>query len=188
MEFYFRHFLAVAALGCGALVGCGHSKPPPRHLMTAEEAAAMPHPQTSTQWQVTPITPPPRMNLPVKEGPAPMAYIVELPANLRVVDMTDGAVLVSTVTPRARVIVSIDPQNGITVAGQKYINGPLPIGRRYGIYLDENGPNEYRNAISGPGGAMQNQNTGMGAPVSPPADRSGTMQPSNMPTTRKTEP
>jgi len=85
--------------------------------------------------------PPPAPELPVKAGPAPLAYIVEAGGAVRIVEMESGVTLAQAIAaPRS--IVSVDEQAGIRVGNDLLVKGPLQSGRTYGIYLDNQDENQ----------------------------------------------
>src|SRR5438045_5513296 len=64
--------------------------------------------------------PPPAPNLPVKQGPAPLAYIVEAGGMIRIAEAETGATVAEAIAaPRS--IVSIEQQGG--VRGGKDLTG-----------------------------------------------------------------
>src|SRR4051812_14069663 len=125
------------------------------------------HPKETNQSQRTPHTtpatapaldvqrvegsfrPPPAPNLPVKQGPAPLAYIVEYAAAIRIAEMESGITLTQAVaSPRS--IVSIDEATGIRVGQDVLVRGPLPSGHTYGIYIEQSGESVIRSERSRP--------------------------------------
>src|SRR2546423_5161681 len=58
--------------------------------------------------------PPPAPNLPVKQGPAPLAYIVEAGGAIRIVEAETGATVAEAIV-RPRSIVSVDEKAGVKV-------------------------------------------------------------------------
>ena len=83
--------------------------------------------------------PPPAPVLPVKQGPAPLAYIVEAGGTVRVVEMDTGMTIASgDVGPQS--IVSVDEKAGVRIGGQVVGKGPLPSDKTYQIFLET--PNE----------------------------------------------
>ena len=71
----------------------------------------------------------------VTEGATPLVYIFDLGGPLRVVDLTSKVVIATAVAP-PRSLVRIDERHGVTVGRENVLPGPLPAGRRYGIYLE----------------------------------------------------
>ena len=114
--------LASLSLGCG-----GPAKQPPPL-----------QPQTPPfETTVTPIAVR-DLDLPVKEGSMPLAYLVETTGGVRVVDLTTSHALAKTTVP-GRTIVSIDEQHGVSIGGTLFAPGPLPEDHRYGVYFDAGG-------------------------------------------------
>lgn len=82
---------------------------------------------------------PPVVDRPVKVGLLPLAYLLEHPGELRVVDATAGRVLLTTMVG-GRTILSLDPEEGITIGGRRVLPGRLDPAHQYEIYLDEPNP------------------------------------------------
>src|SRR2546423_13458194 len=78
--------------------------------------------------------PPPAPNLPVKQGPAPLAYIVEAGGPVRIVEAETGATGAEAIAP-PRSIVSIDQQTGVRVGNELLVKGPLIAGRTDQTFL-----------------------------------------------------
>jgi hypothetical protein len=74
----------------------------------------------------------------VRQGPAPLVYLLESPANVRVVDEARGVTLTAAPVPR-RTVIRIDERNGVVFGQETVSPGPLPAGGRYVIYLDPTG-------------------------------------------------
>ena len=74
------------------------------------------------------------MDLPVKEGTVPLAYLVETAGGVRVVDQTTSSALAQTTVP-GRTIVSVDESRGGSIGGTIFTPGPLPADHRYGVYF-----------------------------------------------------
>ena len=66
---FFVSLVSIAAIGCKSK----NTEKPLTHM-----------PEASSQWKVQQLSPPPRIDMPVKEGTAPLVYIVETPAKGRV--------------------------------------------------------------------------------------------------------
>src|SRR5436190_24368232 len=96
--------IAVLVIGC-------------RTLLHGSKTA--PQPPTTAPTPVIERTegsfrPPPAPNLPVKQGPAPLAYIVEAGGTIRIVEAETGATVGEAIAaPRS--IVSVDEQAGVRV-------------------------------------------------------------------------
>jgi hypothetical protein len=78
------------------------------------------------------------LNLPVKEGTMPLAYLVETSGSVRVVDMTTNHALAQT-TAAGMSIVSIDEHRGVSIGGTVFTAGPLPADHRFAVYFDAGG-------------------------------------------------
>lgn len=136
--------LAVAAGLCGG-VGCNRTKPEP-----AADRPGEPPEKMELAWEERDI-PGAAASAPVmiKEGPAPLLYLSEMAATLRVVDRSGEQVLAeAAVGPRT--IVRVDPRGGVVFGGRTLWAGPLPGGRRYAIYVLPGGDNVSRTGVSQP--------------------------------------
>src|SRR2546430_10625682 len=89
-------------------------------------------------------------NLPVKQGPAPLAYIVEAGGAIRIVEAETGATVALAVAP-PRSIVSIDERAGVRVGKDLLVKGPLNAGRTYQIFLEGPDENVFSNQRIRPG-------------------------------------
>src|SRR5690349_16804473 len=111
----------LTAIGCRALLH-GSKKAPPPSPTTA--------PTPVIERTEGSFRPPPAPNLPIKQGPAPLAYIVEAGGTIRIADAETGATIAEAVAaPRS--IVSIDEQAGVRVGNDLIIKGPLVAGKTY---------------------------------------------------------
>jgi hypothetical protein len=133
-------FIATLMLGCRA------------HHHRSKKA---PQPPTTAPTPVIERTegsfrPPPAPNLPVKQGPAPLAYIVEAGGPIRVVEAETGATVAEAIAaPRS--IVSIDEQTGVRVGNDLLVKGPLNAGRTYQIFLESSDESTINNVRIRPG-------------------------------------
>jgi hypothetical protein len=86
----------------------------------------------------------------IKQGPAPLVYLSEMAATLRVVDQSaaDQVLAEGTVGPRS--IVVVDTQRGVVFGGRTLVAGPLAGRRRYAIYLVPRGDSVSRSGVSQP--------------------------------------
>ena len=116
-----------------------------------QQAAAAPTtvPVPEETWTSRPIAVPVQQARPVKEGSAPLFYLVESAATVRIVDMTSKRDLVVAPAGR-RSLVSVDADAGIKVAGSTMRPGPLPADHRYGIFLENDEANVVRSGIIQP--------------------------------------
>jgi hypothetical protein len=96
------------------------------------------------------VHPPPAPNLPVKQGPAPLAYIVEAGGAIRIAEAETGAT-VAEATAAPRSIVSIDEQAGVRVGNDLLVKGPLIAGKTYQIFLERPDENVFSNERIRPG-------------------------------------
>lgn len=119
--------LAIAALtasgGCTAWNRLWN-KPPPK------PDPIPPTTQIAVEQPLTVVSP----ELPVKSGSLPLAYLLEHPGEIRVIDATDGTVVASTLAG-GRTILSVDAERGVAIAGKVIRAGPLDPGHTYEIYL-----------------------------------------------------
>lgn len=106
----------------------------------------MPPPVTTIAEQPLPARAEP---LPVKQGPAPLAYMVESAASIRIVDLETQETVATVAVDEASPLV-IDEKRGIRIGRNEILPGPLPAGHRYAIYLDLNGEGYYRTGITEP--------------------------------------
>jgi hypothetical protein len=136
------------SLFCLALAMCmsackgGNKQPAPG------EVAAVPKPQET--WSEEPISTPAQPTLPVKQGAAPLVYMVESASMVRVMDMTNQQELLR-LPIQARTLVSVDSSAGIKVGTATMKLGPLPAGHTYGIYLESGQSNVFRRGMVRPG-------------------------------------
>lgn len=111
---------------------------PPRQA--EEELAARP-------VRVDPLIAP--RDLVVREGPAPLVYLMEYPATVVIRDLTDNVRLASAVAPQGS-IVAIGSRAGVRIAGETVLAGPLPEGHRYAIVLEVERENIIRSGVVRP--------------------------------------
>jgi hypothetical protein len=119
---------------CGTGCGSGTKSPPP-----APNASTQPFSTPPMQTTVTPIQVR-DLDLPVKEGSMPLAYLVETTGGVRVLDETTNQSLAQT-TAAGRSIVSIDALHGVNIGGINFTAGPLPADHRYAVYFESGGFN-----------------------------------------------
>ena len=128
--------MMAASLGMLSGAGCG-AKP-----QAAKPAVTVGRPELAEAWQSTPL--PARAEpTPVKEGPAPLVYLVEGGAMIRVRDVSANRDLARSFVP-ARAIVRVDGRRGVVYGDDTVSAGPLPEGRRYVIFVDPTGENVAR--------------------------------------------
>jgi hypothetical protein len=139
--------LVFAIIAMFVLIGCHrlvrHFKHPPASFPSSAPAPVI-------EQTVGSFRPPPAPALPVKQGPAPLAYIVETGGTVRIADADSGVTLAEEVASPAS-IVSVDEQAGIRVGQDLLVKGPLAGGRTYQIFLENPTENEFRNETIVPG-------------------------------------
>jgi len=120
-----------------AVIGC--------HRLSGKKKQAKPQVPTSAPAPVVnravgSFRPPPAPVLPVKQGPPPLAYIVERGGTIRVADQETGmTIAAANVSPG--IIVSVDEKAGVRAGGVVLVKGPLSSGRMYQIYLETDDDN-----------------------------------------------
>lgn len=107
-------------------------------------------PALEEKWTETAIAVPAQPARPVKEGPAPLVYMVEADTVVRVVDLTTNVELLN-MPVIARQIVSVNPDLGVQVGGATMRRGSLPADHRYGIFLQSATGNVSRTGLIHPG-------------------------------------
>jgi hypothetical protein len=80
----------------------------------------------------------------IKEGLAPLFYLSDVTATLRVVDRTAGDLILAEGVVGPRTIVRVDTRTGIVFGRDRQLAGPLPEGRRYAILVVPDGANVWR--------------------------------------------
>jgi len=129
--------LCISLLGSAmSLTACSSHKPA---IVLGPTSAPTPE----QQWVETPIAVPQQEARPVKEGFAPLIYMVETDQIVRIVDVTANVDLL-TMPVMARQIVSVNPDVGVQISGATMRMGSLPRDHRYAIYLQNNQQNIMR--------------------------------------------
>ena len=121
----------VALMGACAMAGCAGSREPvekPRAERPTTQQFGM------QEEALGGVAARPAAPVPVKEGPAPLVYLVESTATLRIMDQSANRFLAETVAS-PRTIVRVDERNGIIAGSDQLVAGPLPPGRRYVILV-----------------------------------------------------
>jgi hypothetical protein len=113
-----------AALFAAVLAGCNNSG-----VATAPNA---PRPVTSAPTGTPAVTGSTKLT----SGPAPLNYFLGPGGPVRFVDLTTGKTIVSATAP-LQAVITIDEAKGITVANTLVKAGPLPVGHRYELWLDQ---------------------------------------------------
>jgi hypothetical protein len=116
------------------------------NLPPAPEAA--PARDQAAGWTTTPL-PLGAGPVVVKEGPAPLVYMVESSGAFRVHDLTDNKDL-ARAEALGRTIIRVDARAGVAIGRETLLAGPLPADHRYAIYLDPSGPNFSRQGVFQP--------------------------------------
>jgi len=120
----------VALMGACAIVGCTSSEPaekPKAERPTTQQFGMEEKPLGGVAAR-------PAEPVPVKEGPAPLVFLAESTATVRIIDQTGNRFLAETVV-RPRTIVRVDERNGVIAGSDQLVAGPLPPGRRYEILI-----------------------------------------------------
>jgi hypothetical protein len=159
--------LAACALGSGCAAGTGAKQPSkPRSTESSDARDAREAREQDTRAvQIKPPPPPPREQTssgavtvrnavpskPVKDGPAPLVYLLPADGTVRVVDKTAGLELATT-SAQARSIVRIDELTGVQLGKQTLIRGPLAAGHEYEIYLTTGSTNDVQREVISPVG------------------------------------
>jgi hypothetical protein len=86
----------------------------------------------------------------VQSGEPPLAYRVESNVTIQVTDITTGEMTASAKV-KAGDFVAVTRENGVVIGGERLVKGPLPEGRRYGIYLEQPSANVFRSGAIVPG-------------------------------------
>jgi hypothetical protein len=105
-------------------------------------------PEMSTAWRSTPLAVYAQPTA-VKEGAAPLVYMVEGGSMIRVHDLTDQRDLARSHVP-ARTIVRVDGRRGVIYGDAVVFGGPLPAEHRYVIFVDSVGENVARQGVVQP--------------------------------------
>ena len=112
----------------------------------------------------------------IKEGAAPLFYLSEMAATLRVVDRTAGDLILAEGVVGPRTIVRVDQRTGIVFGRERQFAGPLPEGRRYAIYVVPDNENTWRVGVSQPTPASRRR-----APAPSQSDETGDVDERNAP-------
>jgi hypothetical protein len=156
--------LAACALGSGCAAGTGAKQPAAQRSTESADArdarearegseAVMikpPPPPPIEQKRSDPVTVqtavPPK---PVRDGTAPLVYLLPAGGTVRIVDKTDGIDLASA-GAEARAIIRIDDLTGVQIGKQTLLKGPLPHGHEYEIYLTTGTANDVQHEVVRP--------------------------------------
>ena len=137
----------LCAVGCGS--GNTQRAPvEPARDAASSSASSRALPDLSNAWQSRPL---PSMAQPtaVRQGPAPLVYLVETGALIRVRDETDKTDLAQAHAP-GRSIVRVDSRRGVIYGDRTLLPGPLPADHRYVIFVDPTGENVARQGVVQP--------------------------------------
>jgi hypothetical protein len=132
--------LILLSTGCGAKQDAG--------AQAAERPQIGEKPEMSTAWRSTPLAVHSQPTA-VREGAAPLVYMVEGGSMIRVHDLTDKSDLARAHVP-ARTIVRVDGRRGVVYGDAAVLDGPLPEGHRYVIFVDPTGENVARQGVVHP--------------------------------------
>ncbi len=156
--------LAACAQGSGCAAGTGANDDRRRSSESSDARDEREAREGKGQMSVTMTKPPPTVEQsrtsavivdkpipakPVREGSAPLVYLLPATGSLRVVDATVGAELAATAA-ESRSILRIDNLTGITIGKRTLLKGPLPPDHVYEIYLSTGSTNEVRQDLSSP--------------------------------------
>lgn len=86
---------------------------------------------------------------PVREGTAPLVYLLPAGGTVRIVDKTASIELASA-GAESRSIIRIDDLTGVQIGKETLLKGPLPAGHEYEIYLTTGTANEVQHEIVRP--------------------------------------
>jgi hypothetical protein len=125
-------------VGAAMLVGAGCGAKP----RAAKPARTAGRPEFAQAWRSTPLAVHAEPIV-VKEGAAPLVYLVEAGAMIRVRDVSGDRDIARADVP-ARTIVRVDGRRGVIYGQQTVFAGPLPEGHRYVIFVDPAGDNVAR--------------------------------------------
>ena len=133
----------VAMMACVAVAsvgGCQRRDVKPQAAAAAREKPVF---DVGGGWQTS--TPLPSRAEPtiVKQGSAPLVYLVEAPVIVRVRD-EDAKVDLARAFAAGRSIVRVDARRGVIYGEATLVPGPLPSDHRYTIYVDPTGENVAR--------------------------------------------
>jgi hypothetical protein len=103
-------------------------------------------PPTTRYTDERPVILPPQEQRPVKSGTLPLVYLLEYPGEVRVVDATDGVVIIGT-RAGGRTILKIDAENGVSIGGKTIRAGALKADHLFEIYLTNPVDNVSRNVF-----------------------------------------
>ncbi len=132
--------VVVIILAASVMAGCHHDKP------EKEKPTTMPS-FYGTAGQA-PIAAEAQPTL-VEQGEPPLAYRVESSVTIRVTDMTAGQT-VATARMKAGDYVAVTGDNGVVMAGERIVKGPLPEDHRYGIYVEQPSKNVFQSGVIEP--------------------------------------
>lgn len=123
----------------GLLVGAGcTAKPQAAGPVVVEEAP----PSLSATWQTSAVPTHVEPTV-VKEGAAPLVYMVEGGVVIRVRDVANNRDITSDFVP-GRSIVRVDPRRGVIYGERVAFAGPLPENGRYQVIVEPGGENVAR--------------------------------------------
>ncbi|MGB7157521.1 MAG: hypothetical protein WBD40_05610 [Tepidisphaeraceae bacterium] len=143
--------LAACTCGSGCAAGKGATKHddqrPQEDLSTAQPAKPVLKEETFSAPVVVKSALPEQ---PVREGTAPLIYLLPASGSVRIMDKTMDKEL-AAVSVEARSIIRIDDLTGISLGKETLLRGPLPAGREYQIYLSTGSGNTVERTVTSPG-------------------------------------
>ena len=134
----------ICAVGCGARQDAKAKASEP--AVPARTSQTLP--DRSSAWQSTPL-PSRAQPTPVREGAAPLVYLVEGGATITVRDETEKRDLTQSFAA-ARSIVRVDARRGVIYGEETLYPGPLPADHRYTIIVEPSGENVARQGVVQP--------------------------------------
>jgi len=131
--------VVVIIVSAGLLTGAGcNAKPQAAGPVVVEEKT----PQLSSTWQTSAVPTHVEPTV-VKEGAAPLVYMVEGGVVIRVRDVANNRDIASDFVP-ARSIVRVDARRGVIYGEHVAFAGPLPENGRYQVIVEPGGENVAR--------------------------------------------
>jgi hypothetical protein len=126
-------------VGLGILGGAGcNAKPQAADPVVVDEKP----PTLTGTWQTSAVPTHAEPTV-VKEGAAPLVYMVEGGAVIRVRDVANNRDLSSGFVP-GRSIVRVDARRGVVYGDRNVLQGPLPEKGRYQVIVEPSGENVAR--------------------------------------------
>ena len=127
--------VAVLMFAVAVMMGCHHEKKAAKDEPTTKPTLYGMAGQGTLAVQSQPTL--------VQSGEPPLAYRAESNVTVRVTDMSAGKTVASAPV-KAGEFVAVTEKNGVVLAGENVLKGPLPEGHRYGIYIEQPSANMFR--------------------------------------------